>query len=963
MERTIKATLVTVLSLIMLPLAVSGEGLSPVKNVEYVVLIDNTGTMTRGGRGEATVSALKELIAGLEKGDAITVYSYGEKAHSVLSQYPARMNEDSARRLTSDGISFTFDADRTDMTAGMDLAWRERERVFPKTLGKGGLASRGVVVLLTDGKLIPVYKDYARYDEVYNESRNRLRRLASLFGEEGIRVFTIGLGTEKKVDGELLSELARRGGGEYYHSPRASDLKGVFEKLVPDIRGKEPKRTTSLPVVVEASAATPEAGASGAPESPARADEGKDEEKASGEEPEAEESAGAPGDGIPPHVVDAERALLCDYVFLLDDGRSVRSAGFSGAVIDASRMIVDLAAAGDFVSAYACGKECRSLLGEAPAELGDEPSRGDVRDRLSMRFREGSSDIAAALERVWSEREQMFPSSVRAQSGDGAVFILTDGTETAGTAEAQASDRRRLLDAASELASVGIEVHALALGGVSESQASLLREASYVSGGTYAKVPRASGLADALLEAVASAGGFVPYSQDPVDAFVVDEAVSSIKIASAGGSKRLSIIGPGGTELTARSRSANWSSGEGYTVVTVNSPEPGHWRLSSPARVAIDSDLVPVAQIPAHWHQSGRNIVVRAWVEQEPGSYRSRDSSLSVEAVYATEEAWDVEDWRTRVSLRDDGRGFDSYQGDGIYSGEVFVHEPGTYRVSVTVSGVRGEHAFRRVAGTREIRVLPPWFVFSPPGEGEFSARTRPQLRLSAARTGLCPALEDVSVTATIVAPDGSASGYGLAQADGSDRREAEISGFAVPGRYSATYHVEGTTPDGVRVHVQSETYTHDLIRQEGFFPSRLYQASTGVLALLLGVVAVGMGRKQSWAQFFTRPLWKEEQRVRGYLKPFYAAGGVRTARPPIGLENTGLAAVSIGAGTEFAAFARHTVIEVVGTTDGTPPTLHVERGSVKVGGEELTEPLALRDGDVIEIEGVAYTYLRGSRE
>lgn len=955
MERAIReAVLAAVLLIALVPTAL-GESPAAPRGMEYVVLVDNTGTMSRAGRGDATVTVLKTMIAGLLPGDRITVYSYGEGARAVLSTYPASTDSEAARKRIAREVSFSFDADRTDMTAGMELVWSERDRVFSESLGKGGPGARGVIVLLTDGKLIPVYDDYARYDEIYKEKRTRLRQLASLFGQEGIRVFTVGLGHESKLDGELLAELARRGGGDYYHSPTASDLQGVFTEVLTGTLGVDPSKRAELtlaPPLTETAAA-----AESGPIEGQTGDAGREPTEAAAESGRAAERTET-GHLLPT----AERASLCDYVLLLDDGRSIRTAGFAGPIIDGCRMIVDLATPGDFVSAYSCGESCEPLLDGTTVELGALADRQRLRSDLSMRFRASRSDLALALELVWSDREKLFPGAVRAACGHGAVFILTDGTEPPDSAESQATERSRVFAAASELASSGVSVHVLALGAVSAHDESLLREAAHVTGGTYAPVSGAAGLGDALLDAVAAAGGFVPLSQDPVEAFVVDEAVSSLSVVSAGGSGRLTIVAPDGSLVTQASSAggAVWSSGEGYAVAVIDSPPSGHWKASRAVRVAVESDLVPLAEIPTSWHQSGRGVVIRAWVEQDPGAYRSRDEHLSVDVLYAGDDAWRVPEWRTRLSLRDDGRGVDAHMGDGIFSCEVPLTDPGTFRLAVTISGMSGRYPFTRVVGPRDITVLEPWFTFAAPGEGKLSERTRPQLTFSAAKTPSCPPLSELSMTATVVGPDGSVTAYALDQSG--EGGQTDVSGFEIPGKYSVSYHILGTRSDGARVHVQSDTYQHDLVRVDGFFPSRLYQASTGVLALLLGIVAVGMGRKQSWTAFFTKPLGREEPKVRGYLKPFYPNGSVRTARAIIGLENTGLPSVTIGSGTEFAGFARNTIIEFIGTGNGAPPTLRVEAGSVKVGGEDVTEPLVLHDGDVIEIEGVSYTYLRGSR-
>jgi ribosome-associated protein YbcJ (S4-like RNA binding protein) len=53
--------------------------------------------------------------------------------------------------------------------------------------------------------------------------------------------------------------------------------------------------------------------------------------------------------------------------------------------------------------------------------------------------------------------------------------------------------------------------------------------------------------------------------------------------------------------------------------------------------------------------------------------------------------------------------------------------------------------------------------------------------------------------------------------------------------------------------------------------------------------------------------------------------------------------------------------VEFIGSTDKTPPELLVEDGTVTVEGSIVTHR-KLKDGDVIEIDGLRYQYLRGNR-
>ena len=90
-------------------------------------------------------------------GDRVSVFSYGETARPVLSSYPVEIHSDLTKTTIRKQLAFPFDADRTDITAGVELVWRERERVFPRHHDGHGDA---LLVLLTDGKLGPVYDVY-----------------------------------------------------------------------------------------------------------------------------------------------------------------------------------------------------------------------------------------------------------------------------------------------------------------------------------------------------------------------------------------------------------------------------------------------------------------------------------------------------------------------------------------------------------------------------------------------------------------------------------------------------------------------------------------------------------------------------------------------------------------------------------------------------------------------------------
>ncbi len=218
--------------------------------VDWVVLVDNTGTMRYQSRGVMTVEAIKEFVSLTEPGDRISICSYGERSVSVLPNHAVVIEDESSKDYVRAHTKFGFNADRTDITAGLEYVWRMRAHFFPGLEAGDGKGADAVIVLLTDGKLIPVYSSYARYEATYDRSRRRLLELASLCAEQGIRICTIGLGRARKVDGELLADISARTGGTYRHVAAASGVAEAYRAIAGEQRPPEPVEVVVAPAEV-----------------------------------------------------------------------------------------------------------------------------------------------------------------------------------------------------------------------------------------------------------------------------------------------------------------------------------------------------------------------------------------------------------------------------------------------------------------------------------------------------------------------------------------------------------------------------------------------------------------------------------------------------------------------------------------------------------------------------------------
>ncbi|MCK4914571.1 MAG: VWA domain-containing protein [Candidatus Eisenbacteria sp.] len=215
--------------------------------VDWVVLVDNTGTMRYQSRGVMTVKAIKEFVSLTEPGDRISICSYGERSVSVLPNHAVVIEDESSKDYVRAHTKFGFNADRTDITAGLEYVWRMRAHFFPGLEAGDGKGADAVIVLLTDGKLIPVYSSYARYEATYDRSRRRLLELASLCAEQGIRICTIGLGRSSKVDGELLTDISTRTGGTYRHVAAASGVAEAYRAIASEQRPSPPVEVVEAP--------------------------------------------------------------------------------------------------------------------------------------------------------------------------------------------------------------------------------------------------------------------------------------------------------------------------------------------------------------------------------------------------------------------------------------------------------------------------------------------------------------------------------------------------------------------------------------------------------------------------------------------------------------------------------------------------------------------------------------------
>lgn len=169
-------------------------------NIDVVLTLDSSGSMSWNDPGGARKTASKSFVDSLRTGDQAAVVDFDYSA----SVYQSMTTDFDAVKSAIDRVD---DSGGTNLSAGMDAALNELDT-------NGDSTHQRVIVFLTDG------------DGYYDES-STTRAAAS-----DTTVYTVGLGYGTNT--ALLSSIAASTGGKFYYVPDASGLTDVFEGIGSD---------------------------------------------------------------------------------------------------------------------------------------------------------------------------------------------------------------------------------------------------------------------------------------------------------------------------------------------------------------------------------------------------------------------------------------------------------------------------------------------------------------------------------------------------------------------------------------------------------------------------------------------------------------------------------------------------------------------------------------------------------
>lgn len=166
-------------------------------NVDVVLAIDSSGSMTSNDPDRQRISASAGLVDNLIEGDRAAVVDFDSTARVVQG-------------LTDDRAAVTSALESIDASGGTNLS-AAMARSLQELNSNGDEAHQRVIVLLTDGQ--------GSFSSSYTTQA----------ADSGTIVYTVGLG--RGADASTLTSIAEGTGGAYFYAASSGDLADAFDQI------------------------------------------------------------------------------------------------------------------------------------------------------------------------------------------------------------------------------------------------------------------------------------------------------------------------------------------------------------------------------------------------------------------------------------------------------------------------------------------------------------------------------------------------------------------------------------------------------------------------------------------------------------------------------------------------------------------------------------------------------------
>ena len=199
--------------------------------VDYVFLLDNSGSIPRGRPRVFAREAIKAFVELSEVNDKISLIAFDEDARLLVTRVlQSQSDKDFLKNAVEEGLR--FDGQYTDISAAFLYLTENRQNCFR------GTGYNPVVVLISDGKLQP--KPPRNVNNAYQQLINSLNNLSD------IPFYTIGLGENEiyenfldHINGLTLlgDDIANTTGGQFYHIRSVDALIETYFKILRVTKG------------------------------------------------------------------------------------------------------------------------------------------------------------------------------------------------------------------------------------------------------------------------------------------------------------------------------------------------------------------------------------------------------------------------------------------------------------------------------------------------------------------------------------------------------------------------------------------------------------------------------------------------------------------------------------------------------------------------------------------------------
>ncbi len=271
------------------------------------------------------------------------------------------------------------------------------------------------------------------------------------------------------------------------------------------------------------------------------------------------------------------------------------------------------------------------------------------------------------------------------------LILLTDGVvDVSKDKRKNAASRERILKRIlPRLKKAGVKIHTIALSKSTDEE--LLRTLSMATDGGFVQVDSADELERMFLRLFEKTSDVdtVPLKENK---FKVDKSIRDFTVLifrPPGKKNSTAVVSPSKKRFSykQRPRSIEWHQEKNYDLVSVSNPEQGEWSLDAEVdadnRVMIVTNLnLKVDSLPNNM-MMGDELVIRSRLLQERKTITNKKLlSLMHFSVHPL-----LNDTKLpTVSLLDNGKGKDSFAGDGVFSGTVgHFTKPGIYEVTLRV--------------------------------------------------------------------------------------------------------------------------------------------------------------------------------------------------------------------------------------------------------------------------------------